>query len=778
MKIISRSHLPILLFLLLVSAWPRPGFPAPAAGADASAPATLRRFALIAGANNGGPQRVLLRYAQTDARAVARVLRDLGGVSPNDIIILQEPSPEALDAAFLRMGALITEAQVQGFRTELFFYFSGHSDEEGLLLDNRHFTYPQIRQILNTLPADVRIAVLDSCASGALTRGKGGKWQAPLLVDTSTQVRGHAFLTSASSDETAQESDRVGGSFFTHFLVSGLRGAADESRDGRVTLNEAYRYAFNETLARTELTQPGPQHPNYDIQLAGSGELVITDLHSASAILILAPELEGRLFIRDSDGHLVAEINKPGGHSMNLGLDPGSYQVSLEQNGRLRQETIALVDGRENRLDPDSLKSIEPEPASARGGKLSEAVPLPASPGQEVVVRPVSFSFIPGLSTNYGASSKYRVKNYFSINLLLDWGDILSGAELSGIGAWRSQDVNGVQLAGVFNYAGGYLKGSQGSGIANIAQGPVQAFQFSGVANHAGSLVGGVQATGIVNTSQRTIRGGQFAGIVNYTGGHAEGLCQEAGILNWAESFRGIQISGHTNVSLGPVRGTQIAGVINYAGSITGAQLGVINVSAGEVRGLQLSVINYADRVHGSQIGVINVANEIDGVSIGIVNYAGNGILEPTIWGSDFSPLNIGLKMGSPHLYGLLGFGVHPFGKQEYSQAIFGLGGHFEAKPVWVDIDLAHHQLYGDYVYDDKLDFIDSLRASVGYRVMDQLSLFAGPTFNFLCSELRKDAGLGLNFWSRTDGDRRLRLFPGFVLGVKYEPRWGKLNVH
>lgn len=697
MKTIARFRLPVLLVLLFAVAWPGPGFPAPADGDNDPASATLRRFALVTGANNGGPQRVLLRYAQSDARAVARVLRDLGGISPEDTILLLEPGPDALEAAFLRMKVLLAEARARGLRTELFFYFSGHSDEEGLLLDDRHFTYPQIRRTLENLPADVRIAVLDSCASGALTRGKGGKWQAPLLADASTQVRGHAFLTSASSDETAQESDRVGGSFFTHYLVSGLRGAADESRDGRVTLNEAYRYAFNETLARTELTRPGPQHPNYDIQLAGSGELVITDLHAASAILVLAPGLEGRLFIRDAEGRLVAEINKPGGRSMSLGLESGVYQVSLERNDQLRKGTVFLAEGKETRLDPETLEKVEPEAASARGGKPAEAVSLPAQSDKEVVIRPVSFSFIPGLSTNYGASIKYRVKNYFSVNLFLDWSDILSGAELSGIGAWRSLDVKGAQLAGIVNYAGGYLKGFQGSGIANIV--------------------------------------------------------------------------------LGPVQGDQLAGVLNYAGSLTGAQLGTINVSAGEVRGLQLSVINYADKVHGVQVGVINVAKEMDGASIGIVNYAGNGILEPTIWGSDFSPLNIGLKMGSRHLYGLLGFGVHPFGKQEYSHAVFGLGGHIEAKPVWIDIDAAHHQLYADYVYNNELDFIDSLRVSVGYRILDQLSLYAGPTLNFFCSELRKDAGLGLNFWSRADGDRNLKLFPGFLLGLQYEPRWGKLNV-
>jgi hypothetical protein len=36
-------------------------------------------------------------------------------------------------------------------------------------------------------------------------------------------VQGYAFLTSSSETEAAQESERLGGSFFTHALVSALR---------------------------------------------------------------------------------------------------------------------------------------------------------------------------------------------------------------------------------------------------------------------------------------------------------------------------------------------------------------------------------------------------------------------------------------------------------------------------------------------------------------------------------------------------------------------------
>ncbi len=46
----------------------------------------LKRYALVAGANYGGRERVVLKYAQTDARAFARVLGELGGIDINDII--------------------------------------------------------------------------------------------------------------------------------------------------------------------------------------------------------------------------------------------------------------------------------------------------------------------------------------------------------------------------------------------------------------------------------------------------------------------------------------------------------------------------------------------------------------------------------------------------------------------------------------------------------------------------------------------------------------------
>ena len=100
-------------------------------------------------------------------------------------------------------------------------------------------------------------------------------------------MRGHAFLTSSAATEAAQESDRIRASYFTHYLVSGFRGAADLSGDGKVTLGEAYQFAFNETLGRTVDTKGGAQHPSYDINLSGTGDVVMTDVRQTSATLVL-----------------------------------------------------------------------------------------------------------------------------------------------------------------------------------------------------------------------------------------------------------------------------------------------------------------------------------------------------------------------------------------------------------------------------------------------------------------------------------------------------------
>ena len=356
-----------LPFVIALAAATLPVAPAPVAAA-----AAVQRFVLAAGANQGGSDRPMLKYAVSDAERFAAVLVDLGGVPPANAVVLKDASLREFLHALDQLSTRVSDARRAtagsgGGRVEVVVYYSGHADEKGLLLAEDRYSYRTLRDRLDQIPADVRIAVLDACASGAFTRRKGGRARAPFLVDESASMRGYAFLTSNTETEAAQESDRIGASYFTHYLVSGLRGAADSSGDGRVTLNEAYQFAFGETVGRTVQTRGGAQHPSYDIDLAGSGDVVITDVRQTTATLVLGEQIEGRFFVSNAAQQLVVELYKPAGRRVELGLEPGTYEIRIERAASAMVTRAVIADGGKVALDPAQFHATVMEKTRRRG---------------------------------------------------------------------------------------------------------------------------------------------------------------------------------------------------------------------------------------------------------------------------------------------------------------------------------------------------------------------------------------------------------------------------
>jgi hypothetical protein len=356
----NRKALALLFCGLLAAAWPLAGSQEP--GKD-----TIRRLALVIGANNGGPGREKLRYAVSDAKAMIRVLENLGGVSADDSRLLVEPSRETLLWETGRLRERLDRLRPEQSRLEVFIYYSGHSDEDSLLLGREKVSYRELRVQLQALAADVRIAILDSCASGAFIRAKGGQKRPPFLFDAANDMKGFAVMTSSSADEASQESERIRGAFFTRTLITGLRGAADASHDGRVTLNEAYQYAFNETLRQTEKTAAGPQHPSYNIQMSGTGDVVITDVRRGESVLTLGKEVSGRIFIHDQANVLVMEFQKPADTDMALSLDKGRYRLIVVTDSDIREAEVELAAGESRELDGGQFIRTEIIDAIARG---------------------------------------------------------------------------------------------------------------------------------------------------------------------------------------------------------------------------------------------------------------------------------------------------------------------------------------------------------------------------------------------------------------------------
>ncbi len=328
----------------------------------------LRRYLVAVGANSGGSERIELQYAVSDAERFADIMVKMGGVDPAHRIVLREPDPGAMRSAIADLATRISEDAASEDRVEVLFYYSGHADDKGLRVGEDHLSYSELRRHVEGIPAAVRITILDACASGVITRLKGGERRPPFLVDVSSDTKGYAFLTSSSENEAAQESDVIGASFFTHYLVSGLRGAADVSGDGRVSLTEAYQFAFNETLARTTQTMGGAQHPAYHINLSGTGDVVMTDVRRTSAGLVLEKDLHGRFYVRDKDEHLVAELYKPGGRVLTLGLEAGPYRIHLERTDELLVAHVELGLEELLVLRAGHFETAERMPTVVRGG--------------------------------------------------------------------------------------------------------------------------------------------------------------------------------------------------------------------------------------------------------------------------------------------------------------------------------------------------------------------------------------------------------------------------
>ena len=323
----------------------------------------VRRWVLAVGANDGGAKRETLQYAVSDAQNFVQVMETMGGVDAG--VLLSDPRIEHLEEALHALHNRVASAEAT--RREVIIYYSGHADENGLRLGESLFSYARLRSAMDRMEAEVHIAILDACASGAITRLKGGRRQKAFMVDASSDMRGYAFLTSSSEDEAAQESDAIGASFFSHYLVSGLRGAADVTGDGRVTLNEAYHFAFQNTLEGTERTRGGAQHPAYDIKMTGTGDVVMTDVRQTSAGLILAEALQGRFFIRNANRQLIAELFKPAGRRVELGLEPGTYRVHMAREIQSATATVELAMGQRAILDEDHFEIIARERTTMRG---------------------------------------------------------------------------------------------------------------------------------------------------------------------------------------------------------------------------------------------------------------------------------------------------------------------------------------------------------------------------------------------------------------------------
>jgi len=159
---------------------------------------------------------------------------------------------------------------------------------------------------------------------------------------------------------------------FTHFLLGGLRGAADVNGDQQVTLDEAYAHAFQRTLQHSARGRGPIQRPARQLALAGAGPLVLTRTAAARSQLSLPAGNDVHYLVYAKPaGSLIAETWSLPDRPVTLALPRGRFLVQRRGRRRSGAREIALPYGGRRHLSDGDFTPVAAEVLSRKGGSLT-----------------------------------------------------------------------------------------------------------------------------------------------------------------------------------------------------------------------------------------------------------------------------------------------------------------------------------------------------------------------------------------------------------------------
>ena len=326
------------------------------------------RVVLAIGNDVGASGEADLRYAARDAARMAALMTSLGGAHPDDVITVSNRDSAALTRA---LADLTARAQRHGSDVEVVVYYSGHGDETALHLFDERFSVARLRDAVEAIPARLHVMIIDACSSQSGGRRKGLVADAPFAVEVEPPAgpRGTVVIRSSSPGESAQESDDLQGGVFTHYLLSGLRGAADTNSDDQVTLAEAYAHAYHRTLTRSAASTGPVQHASAALDLRGAGPLVVTRVAVASATLLMPAGRDVQYIVSHlPSGRVVAESWAKPQEVSRLALPAGRFLVQRRAPGRYGVAEIVLPYGGQHTIAGGDFDPREVAQLRLRGG--------------------------------------------------------------------------------------------------------------------------------------------------------------------------------------------------------------------------------------------------------------------------------------------------------------------------------------------------------------------------------------------------------------------------
>ena len=146
-----------------------------------------------------------------------------------------------------------------------------------------------------------------------------------------------------------------------------MRGAADADGDAKVTLSEVYDHVYRETVIKTANTRIGAQHPTFDWDLAGEGDVVLTDLDPATSALLFPSSLTGAYAVFDLDRReFVGEV-EAGAQTRRLAVREGRYLVQVRFPTHLKVAEVRVNSGQQLDMSAASFRTMSYNDDVAKG---------------------------------------------------------------------------------------------------------------------------------------------------------------------------------------------------------------------------------------------------------------------------------------------------------------------------------------------------------------------------------------------------------------------------
>lgn len=212
----------------------------------------------------------VLRYTDDDAYRVHSFLK-----SPEGGAIPDEQMEILIDDAATYVNIKETMQRVfnqAGPNDMVLLYFSGHGLKGAFLpidfdgFDNK-LLHEEITSLLKNSRAKYKLCIADACHSGSLLAMRSGSAQSIITSYYEKLAQadaGTALLLSSKSEETSLESSGLRQGVFSHFLIRGLKGEADNNNDNTISVQELYDFIYENVRTYTGNRQTPVIMGDYD----------------------------------------------------------------------------------------------------------------------------------------------------------------------------------------------------------------------------------------------------------------------------------------------------------------------------------------------------------------------------------------------------------------------------------------------------------------------------------------------------------------------------------